>query len=228
MFQKAIAIDGPSGAGKSTVARFIAAELGFRYIDTGAMYRVCTLNAIRTSVDVNDEAAISGQMDAIDIRLGEEDGLPIIFLNGENVSAAIRSPEVTAKVSTVCKYAAVRSRMVALQRSFAEEGGVVMDGRDIGTNVLPQALLKVFLTASAEERGHRRFTEWQQKGIGSEWTEAEVIEDLKRRDYLDSTRELNPLRQAEDAILLDSTGLSVAEVAAEIIRLWEEKIAHVI
>lgn len=223
MLQKAIAIDGPSGAGKSTIARLVAKELGFRYIDTGAMYRACTLKVLRANLDVNDEAAVSAVAEDISIRLEDENGLPFIFMDGENVSEAIRDTDVTAHVSVVCRYAAVREAMVVLQRQMADEGGVVMDGRDIGTYVLKDAALKVFLTADVRERGHRRYVEWQQKGIGRDMSEEDVINDLIRRDEMDMNRELNPLRQAEDALLLDSTNLTIEEVTAKIIALWKEK-----
>lgn len=223
MLQKAIAIDGPSGAGKSTIARRVAKELGFRYIDTGAMYRVCTLKVLRENLDVNDEAAVSSVAEQISIRLEDANGLPFIFMDGENVSDAIRDTDVTAKVSTVCRYSAVREAMVGQQRKMAEEGGVVMDGRDIGTYVLKDAALKVFLTADVRERGHRRYMEWQQKGIGADMSEEDVILDLMRRDEMDMNRELHPLRQAEDALLLDSTSLSIDEVTAKIISLWKER-----
>ncbi|MBQ1252424.1 MAG: (d)CMP kinase [Firmicutes bacterium] len=228
MLQKAIAIDGPSGAGKSTIARLVAKQLGFRYIDTGAMYRACTLRVLRENLDVNDEAAVSAVADKIDVRLEDENGLPFIFMDGENVSDAIRDTDVTANVSAVCRYPAVREAMVLLQRKMADEGGVVMDGRDIGTYVLKDAALKVFLTADVRERGHRRFLEWQAKGIGQDMTEEDVINDLIRRDEMDSTRELNPLRQAEDAILLDSTFLTIEEVSEKIIELWKERSADVL
>ena len=223
MLQKAIAIDGPSGAGKSTIARLVAKELGFRYIDTGAMYRACTLKVLRKNVDVNDEAAVSAIAEEISIRLEDENGLPFIFMDGENVSDAVRGTEVTSNVSVVCRYPAVREAMVELQRAMADEGGVVMDGRDIGTYVLKNAALKVFLTADVRERGHRRYVEWQQKGIGSDMSEEDVINDLIRRDEMDMNRELNPLRRAEDALLLDSTHLSIEEVTAKIISLWKER-----
>lgn len=223
MLQKAIAIDGPSGAGKSTIARLVAKELGFRYIDTGAMYRACTLKVLRANLDVNDEAAVSAVAEGISIRLADESGVPFIFMDGENVSDAIRDTDVTANVSVVCRYAAVREAMVVLQRQMADEGGVVMDGRDIGTYVLKDAALKVFLTADVRERGHRRYVEWQQKGIGADMSEEDVINDLIRRDEMDMNRELNPLRQAEDALLLDSTHLTIEEVTAKIIALWKEK-----
>ena len=226
--QKAIAIDGPAGSGKSTVARLIAEKMGFRYIDTGAMYRACTLKALRLNLDANDEAAVSAVAEDIHIRLEDENGLPLIFMDGENVSDAIRGTVVTENVSTVCRYGCVREAMVALQREMAEEGGIVMDGRDIGTYVLPDALLKIFLTADVRERGHRRYLEWQAKHIGESKSEEDVIADLKHRDEVDSTRKIQPLRQAEDAVLLDSTGMTVDEVVSRIISLWEDRTAHVL
>ncbi|HMM06236.1 MAG TPA: (d)CMP kinase [Clostridiales bacterium] len=227
--QKAIAIDGPSGAGKSTIAKLVAEKLGFRYIDTGAMYRACALKALRLSLDVNDEAAISAMAKGIEVRLERKNGLPLIFLDGEDVTAAIRSAEVTRDVPIVCRYAKVRETMVEIQRGLAENGGgVVMDGRDIGTNVLPQAVLKIFLTADVQERGRRRYAEWKAKGIATEWSGEEIVADLTRRDQLDSTREINPLRQAEDAILLDSTALTIEETADRIIALWKEKTKDVL
>lgn len=228
MLQKAIAIDGPSGAGKSTIARMVGQKLGFRYIDTGAMYRACTLKALRLSCDVNDEAAVSAMAEKINIRLGEKNGLPLIFLDGEDVSAAIRGAEVTKNVPIVCRYAGVRTAMVKLQRSFATEGNVVMDGRDIGTNVLTDALLKIYLTADVKERGRRRYEEWLAKGIATKMTEAEIVADLIRRDEIDSTRALNPLRRAEDAVLVDGTDLTIEETADKIIALWKEKTEDVL
>lgn len=228
MLQKAIAIDGPSGAGKSTIARLVAERLGFRYIDTGAMYRACALKALRVSLDVNDEAAISAMANGLEVRLEQKNGLPLIFLDGEDVTEAIRGADVTRAVPVVCRYAQVREAMVKLQRRFAENGGVVMDGRDIGTNVLPQARLKIFLTADVQERGRRRYEEWRAKGIGTERSEEEIVADLIYRDQLDSTREINPLRQAEDAVLLDSTALTIEETADRIIALWKEKSQDVI
>lgn len=226
--QKAIAIDGPAGSGKSTVARLIAEKMGFRYIDTGAMYRACTLKTLRLNLNANDEAAVSAVAEGIHIRLEDENGLPLIFMDGENVSDAIRGTKVTEHVSTVCRYRRVREAMVALQRKMAEDGGIVMDGRDIGTYVLPDAALKVFLTADVRERGHRRYLEWQAKHIADSKSEEEVIADLMHRDEADSTRKIQPLRRAEDAVLLDSTGMTVDEVVSGIISLWEDRVARVL
>ena len=213
MLQKAIAIDGPSGAGKSTIAKLVAEKLGFRYIDTGAMYRACALKAIRLSLDVNDEAAISAMAKGIEVRLGQKNGLPLIFLDGEDVTAAIRSAEVTRDVPIVCRYAEVREKMVEIQRGLAENGG---------------GMLKIFLTADVQERGRRRYAEWKAKGIAAEWSGEEIVADLIRRDQLDSNREINPLRRAEDAILLDSTNLTIEETADRIIALWKEKTKDVL
>ena len=228
MYQKAIAIDGPSGAGKSTIARRVADRLNFRYIDTGAMYRACTLKVLHEDIDPDDEAAVSALARKIDIRLDAEEGMPLIFMDGENVSSAIRGSDVTTLVSKVCSYAAVREAMVELQRGYAREGGVVMDGRDIGTYVLRDAALKIFLTADPRERGHRRFVEWQQKGIGLDMTEEDVINDLIRRDELDSNREIHPLRQSEDAVLIDSTAMTIDQVSDVVIELWKERSVEVL
>ncbi|MEG2148523.1 MAG: (d)CMP kinase [Clostridiales bacterium] len=219
---KAIAIDGPSGAGKSTVARLVAEKLGFQYIDTGAMYRGVTLKALMLDVDVKDEKALTDLAANCTINLVDIDEVSKIFLDGKDVSAEIRGTEVTENVSQACSYIGVREAMVEQQRAMAASRNVVMDGRDIGTHVLPNALLKIYLTASAEERGRRRFEEWQQKHIGN-LTLNEVIEDLNRRDHLDSTRKINPLKQGEDAILLNSDGMEAEDVADAIISLWKGK-----
>ncbi len=218
---KAIAIDGPSSAGKSTVAKELARRLGFKYIDTGAMYRAITLKVLETGVDPGDEAAVTALAESCRLELQGQGQDYKVFLDGQDVSEAIRNTAVTKNVSQVCSYQGVRQNLVAKQRRLAENCGVVMDGRDIGTNVLPNAALKIYLTASPEERGRRRYAEWLAKGIAS-LTLEEVIADLQRRDHLDSTREHNPLRRAEDAILLDSDGLSVAQITNAIIELWRK------
>ena len=218
----AIAIDGPSGAGKSTVAKEVARELGFQYIDTGAMYRGVTLKVLEANIDPRDEAAVTEAAKNCVLTLGVKDDATTLALDGKDVSQAIRGVEVTANVSTVCSYQGVREALVEQQRAMARAGGVVMDGRDIGSHVLPQAALKIFLTASPQERGRRRYLEWRQKGVSDMTLEA-VIADINRRDHLDSTRKINPLKQAEDAVLLPSDGMSVAEVTAKIIALWKER-----
>ncbi|MFO7173328.1 MAG: (d)CMP kinase [Bacillota bacterium] len=210
-----IAIDGPAGAGKSTVARQVAERLGYLYVDTGAMYRALTLKALRLRVPLDDADALTALAATTAIRLerGEEGNR--VFLDGEDVTAAIRDPEVSRHVSTVAAVPGVRERLVQLQREMARGGGVVMDGRDIGTHVLPDADRKFFLTATVEERARRRQAELARAGyqVDLESVKAEI----ERRDLLDSTRDHSPLTQAPDAIAIDTTGLPVAEVVNRIL-----------
>ena len=217
----AIAIDGPSGAGKSTVAKRVAAALSFQYIDTGAMYRALTLKALRLGIDTGDDAAVSAMARQSSVILRDEAGGTRVLLDGEDVSREIREPAVTAHVSAVCSYGGVREAMVEQQRAMAAHGPVVMDGRDIGSHVLPNAKLKIFLTADLAVRGRRRYQEWQAKGIDA-LSEEEICADLARRDHLDSTRALNPLRQTEDAVYLDTSALSIDQVVQAITALWED------
>lgn len=215
-----IAIDGPAGAGKSTVAREVARRLGYTYIDTGAMYRAVALCALRTGCSPDDAEAVSQLAEAYDIRLEPAAGgagSVRVFLNGEEVTDAIRAPEVTAQVSAVAAHAGVRRRLVDLQRAMAEGGRVVMDGRDIGTVVLPHADLKIFLDASPEERAKRRFNELRSKGF--EVSLNEVSTALAARDQKDSSRGIAPLRPAEDAVRIDTTQKEAAAVVDEIIEL---------
>lgn len=210
-----VAIDGPASAGKSTVAKQVAKRFGYIYCDTGAMYRSVTLAALNQGIDVHDQAAVAAL--AQRIKIGFEPGEPEqrVFVDGNEVTAAIRSNEVNANVSVVAAIPAVREEMVAQQRQIAAAGGIVMDGRDIGTTVLPNAQVKIFLVASAHERARRRFEENQRKGI-STTTLAELQAAIERRDKLDSERSVSPLTQAQDAIRLDSTHLSIAQVVDEI------------
>ncbi len=221
----AIAIDGPAGSGKSTVAKLLASNLHYLYIDTGAMYRALTLKSFRRNISLADLDALSALAETTDIRLINRPGSGTcavqVLLDGEDVSEPIRSLEVTDKVSQVAAVPGVRKALIRLQRHMAENISVVMDGRDIGTVVLPQADLKVFLTASPEERGKRRWMELTEKGIVCDL--AEQTEQIRQRDYLDTHREIDPLRQAADAVLIDTTGLSVAEVIARIQSLAVEK-----
>lgn len=213
-----IAIDGPAGSGKSTVARQVAAALGYTYVDTGAMYRALALAALRRGVPATDEGALSRLLAALDIRLAPgSDGRPSVWLDGEEVTEAIRSPDVDRTVSTVAQHPGVRRLLTQLQRTLAADGGVVMDGRDIGTNVLPQAEVKVFLTASLEERVRRRHAELVARGTNI--PVAELTAQLARRDEADREREIAPLRQAADATVIDSTGMTAADVVAAILRL---------
>jgi cytidylate kinase len=221
----AIAIDGPAGSGKSTVAKLLASNLHYLYIDTGAMYRALTLKSLRGNGSLAEPDTLTALAETTDIRLinHPEAGTCAVqvLLDGEDVSDPIRSLEVTDKVSLVAAIPGVRKALIRLQRQMAENTSVVMDGRDIGTVVLPQADLKVFLTASPEERGKRRWMELNAKGIACDL--AEQTEQIRQRDYLDSHREFDPLRQAADAVLIDSTGLSVREVVARIQALAVEK-----
>lgn len=215
-----IAIDGPAGAGKSTIAKTVAKELDFIYIDTGAMYRAVGLGAVRRNVDTTDADGVIGILDDLEITLAHQDGVQQIFLNGENVSEAIRMPEISVAASHVAVIPAVRLKLVALQRSLAEKTDVIMDGRDIGTYVLPNAQLKIFLTASPEARAKRRFLELKEKGV--ETTFEAVFEDMKFRDANDSGRDFAPLKAAEDSVLVDSTELTLAETVKKIIALAEK------
>lgn len=212
-----IAIDGPAAAGKSTIAKILAKNLGFEYLDTGAMYRAATIKALRLGINLNDESQYDFILSTtIDFINGE------IYLDGENVNEKIRSLEVSNNVSVVCKYKIVRDRMVELQQEVANNKNIIMDGRDIGTVVLPNANLKIFLIASAEERAKRRLLEREAKGNNTLSLE-ETIQEICERDRKDSTREINPLRKANDAIEIDSSQLSINEVVKKITQLVRER-----
>lgn len=214
---RALAIDGPAGAGKSTIARAVSRELGWIYVDTGAMFRAIALFLMRRDVNSDDEAEVSEAVRQATVSLQHENGEQQIFLNGENVSAEIRTEAVGNMASAVSVYPAVRSQLLELQRKIAESQPVVMDGRDIGTVVLPDADTKVYLTASVQVRALRRFKELQEKGQSCDL--AEIERDIEARDYRDMHRETAPLRRAEDAMLLDSSDLTAAEVRAQILEL---------
>ena len=216
--KRVIAIDGPAGAGKSTVAKIVAERLGCTYIDTGAMYRGVAWKTLRQSQEATDEAILRAVHD-IDVRLSCTESGTHVTVDGTDVTAEIRTPEVTHIVSRVAALGTVREKMVELQRTMAAEGAVVMDGRDIGTNVLPNADVKVFLTASVEERARRRYDEMRAKGYAVDLEE--LKQEIASRDKQDSEREISPLRQADDAVLLDTTTLSIEEVAARIMELCE-------
>lgn len=213
-----IAVDGPAGAGKSTIARLLAKHLGLRYLDTGAMYRAITLEALRREVDTGDEEALMKVATSVDLNIvfqGDKGNL--IYLNGEDVTNSIREPEVTAHVSAVSSHKKLRDFIVALQEQIAKQGSVVMDGRDIGTVVMPDADWKFFLRATVEERARRRQSELERRGVSLD--AGELREQIRRRDHLDSTRENSPLRKADDAIEVDTTSLSVAEVVQKLLDL---------
>lgn len=212
-----IAIDGPAGAGKSTIAKRAAKELAFIYVDTGAMYRSIALGLLRKGTDVSDEVALLGALKEIEVSIGYENGEQQVFLNGENVSGLIRTEEVSAMASTSSAKPEVRAKLTDLQRTLAARENVLMDGRDIGTMILPQAQLKIYLTASAMTRARRRYLEQQERGIPCSLQE--IARDIEERDYRDMHRDTAPLRQAEDAVLVDSSEMTVEEVVAHIVAL---------
>lgn len=216
-----VAIDGPAGAGKSTVAKTVAREQGFTYVDTGAMYRAMAFYFIREGIDSNDEAAVCAGLDEIEIALAYEDGVQQVLLNGENVSGLIRTEEVGMATSNISKYKPVREKMVAIQQEIAKRMDVVMDGRDIGMWVLPNADVKLYLTASPLVRAKRRHKELIEKG-GTKTLE-EIEQDIIKRDYQDMHRENSPLVQAPDAVLLDSSDMTLKEVVDTILNMIGEK-----
>lgn len=217
-----IAIDGPAGAGKSTLARRLAKELGYIYVDTGAMYRAIGLYALRAGADLADGAAVEQLLPEISLRLENRSGEQKIFLNGEDVSAAIRAEQVGMAASAVAAIPEVRAFLLELQRGMARAQDVLMDGRDIGTVVLPDASVKIFLTASPEARARRRWLENQAKGIEEAYET--VLEDVKKRDYQDSHRAAAPLRQAEDAILVDTSELDFEQSFERLKTIIAEKL----
>lgn len=217
MEQYNIAIDGPSSAGKSTIAKKVAARLGTTYLDTGAMYRALTLSALRKGADLESEPAILAVLDESEIHLTQVEGHQTVFLNDEDVTESIRSTDVTKNVSVVSSHEKVRAEMVRRQQRFAEKGGIVMDGRDIGTVVLPNADLKIYLVASAEERALRRYHESVAKGMTVSLEQ--LTEDMKARDHYDMNREASPLRKADDAVELDTTHLSIDAVVETVLNL---------
>ncbi|MBE5902696.1 MAG: (d)CMP kinase [Pseudobutyrivibrio sp.] len=210
-----VAIDGPAGAGKSTIAKAIAAKMGYVYVDTGAMYRAMALYFLRAGIASNDEEKISSVVDDISVSIKYEDGAQHVILNGEDVTGLIRTEEVGNMASASSVYAPVRSKLVALQQDLAKTTDVIMDGRDIGTVVLPNADVKIFLTASVECRAKRRFDELVAKGMEADFDK--IAKDIEERDYRDSHREISPLKQAEDAILVDSSDMTIDEVVNTII-----------
>jgi CMP/dCMP kinase len=211
----AIAIDGPAAAGKSTVAKIVASKLSYIYIDTGAMYRAITLKALENSVDVHDENSLEVLLKSTDIKLIQQEDGQRVLLDGRDVTTEIRSKEVTNNVSYVSQHPKVRVDMVNRQQKLAELRGVVMDGRDIGTKVIPDAEVKIFLVASVEERAKRRHTENLNKGFPSDLEE--LKKDIEKRDLIDSQRDASPLVKAEDAIEIDTTSLTIEEVAEGIL-----------
>ena len=216
-----IAIDGPAGAGKSTVAKRVAAELGFIYVDTGAMYRAMGLYFLDNGVDTDDEAAVNASLDGAEVTLEIVDGNQVVFLNGKDVNGRIRTEEAGMMASKTSAYAENRKKLVAMQQKIAASQNVVMDGRDIGTVVLPDAPLKIYLTASTRTRAERRYKELLEKGQEADL--AAIEKDIEQRDYQDMHREHSPLRRADDAVLVDSSELNIDEVVQKIVTYAKEK-----
>ncbi len=217
-----VAIDGPAGAGKSTVSRAAAKAVGYIYVDTGALYRAVGVNALRNGIDTKDKPAVAATLADISVDLVFENGEQKVLLNGEDVSTEIRTPPASMAASDVSAVPEVRAFLFDLQRDIASRNNCIMDGRDIGTVVLPDAKVKIFLTASPEERAMRRYKELIEKGNDVKYEE--VLEDLVQRDYNDSHREIAPLKPAEDGVILDTTGMSLEESVNAIIKIIKEKV----
>ncbi|MGQ5709044.1 (d)CMP kinase [Lactobacillus sp. PSON] len=212
-----VAIDGPASAGKSTVAKIIANKLSFVYIDTGAMYRACTVIARNHGLDYGDESGILKAIDEDGIELKSENGEQKVYSDGKDISLEIRTPDISANVSQVSALAGVREKMVDLQRKMAGQTNVIMDGRDIGTTVLPNAEVKIFLVASAKSRAERRLLDFKERGIQTDQTVEEIEKDIAARDYKDSHRKISPLKKADDAIEIDTTSMTIDQVVDEIL-----------
>lgn len=217
-----IAIDGPAGAGKSTIAKRVAKELGFIYVDTGAMYRSMALYFLRNGIKGNEEDKVADACKEIEVSIEYEEGEQQVILNGENVNAYIRTEEVSMMTSDTSKYSKVREKLLSLQRDLAKKKDVIMDGRDIGTCVLPDADLKVYLTASSTERARRRYQEQMERGIECDFDQIE--KDIIARDEQDMSREISPLKQAEDAVLVDASDMTIEEVVAKVVSLYRDRI----
>lgn len=210
-----IAIDGPAGAGKSTIAKLVAKEKGYIYVDTGAMYRGLSIYFLDQNLREDDTEAIIDACESVDVTISYEDGKQQVLVNGENVTGRLRQEAVGNMASKVSAIPQVRETLLELQRNLAKTSDVIMDGRDIGTCILPNADLKIYLTASSYTRAKRRYDELQEKGVSCDLKEIE--EDIKERDYRDMTRKVSPLKQAEDAILVDSSDMTIDEVVEKII-----------
>ncbi|MBQ4260188.1 MAG: (d)CMP kinase [Lachnospiraceae bacterium] len=214
-----IAVDGPAGAGKSTIAKAVAKKMNLVYVDTGAMYRAMALFMIREGISVSDTAKVIEKCELADITIRYEDGVQVVLLNGENVNAYLRTEEVGNAASAVSVIPEVRKKLVELQKALAANTDCIMDGRDIGTCVLPNAQVKIYLTADSYVRAQRRYDELVAKGIACDIEE--IHKDIQERDYRDMHRAASPLRQAEDAVLLDTSNLSIDEVIEKMIALCE-------
>ena len=216
-----IAIDGPAGAGKSTIAKAAAARLGFIYVDTGAMYRTLALHFIRLGIKCDEPEKITEALKDVRVTLSYDQGGQQVWLNGENVTGLIRSEQVGNMASASSVYGPVRRKLLSLQRDMAAASDVIMDGRDIGTHVLPDAQLKIYLTASSGERARRRFLELTEKGQTCDL--AAIEKDIIERDFRDMNREIAPLKQAEDAVYLDTSDMTIEQVVGRILELYEQR-----
>lgn len=211
-----VAIDGPAGAGKSTIAKLVAKEKGYIYVDTGAMYRGLAIHFLNRGIDPEDRKAVAEACRDAEVTIGYEDGVQQIYLNGENVTSMLRAEETGNMASKTSAIPEVREKLLELQRSLAREKDVIMDGRDIGTNILPNADIKIYLTASVETRARRRYDELQEKG--EDCSLEEISRDIRERDERDMTREIAPLKKADDAVLVDSSDMTIQQVVDEICR----------
>ena len=209
-----VAIDGPAGAGKSTIAKLVAKEKGYIYVDTGAMYRGLAIHFLNRGIDPEDRDAVAEACRDAEVTIGYEDGVQQIYLNGENVTSMLRTEETGNMASKTSAIPEVREKLLELQRSLAREKDVIMDGRDIGTNILPDADVKIYLTASVETRARRRYDEL--RGKGEDCSLEEISRDIKERDERDMTREIAPLKKADDAVLVDSSDMTIQQVVDEI------------
>lgn len=209
-----VAIDGPAGAGKSTIAKLVAKEKGYIYVDTGAMYRGLAIHFLNRGIDPEDRDAVAEACRDAEVTIGYEDGVQQIYLNGENVTSMLRTEETGNMASKASAIPEVREKLLELQRSLAREKDVIMDGRDIGTNILPDADVKIYLTASVETRARRRYDELREKG--EDCSLEEISRDIKERDERDMTREIAPLKKADDAVLVDSSDMTIQQVVDEI------------
>lgn len=218
---EAIAIDGPAGSGKSTVAKLIASELGYIYVDTGAMYRTVGLYCVRNNIDYNDEKAVASVLNNIKIDIGFEDGIQKIYLDGYDVTSAIRTQDIADSASKVAAFPEVREKLVLMQKKIAYSNKVVMDGRDIGTNVIPDAAVKIYLDAAVEERAKRRCHELEEKGI--EFDYKNIEKEIVERDNYDKNRKHNPLKIADDAVVVDTSDMSIEDVKNKIISIVKGK-----
>lgn len=216
-----IAVDGPAGAGKSTIAKLVAKKMNLIYVDTGAMYRAIALYLLRMGVDINDDEAVIKECVNADITIKYEDGAQVVYLNGENVNAFLRTEEVGNAASKTSVLAPLRAHLLSLQQNMAKTNECIMDGRDIGTCVLPNADVKIYLTASSAVRAKRRYDELTAKGEVCDLDKIKA--DIEERDYRDMNRETAPLKQAEDAVLVDSSYMTIEEVVEEIIKISERK-----